>query len=293
MESGGERPNCCSRRATKWKTDRQRSRCSCPSIGTRTKQSTPRGGSDGRLCYVRLNGCDCGAYPQDRGKGHKPSRAHAPAPRSTMRRESRMGHANPSCRRDLPEVHRGTEEVMDDNIRSKLAEISAQWRSAGKIGPAISKSVSQAYELGRAEGTKEGMRRAAVPAPGRHPRRGRGDLRPHDRGRPPPAGRREARDGRRDRPAGPRGMAPEDRQPRDASMARAAHLAGHGPGIHESTRTRPRARRTRRILTRRLKSSPSTASGGSAGRRRRAAGARRLRFTRTRAACRRACAPRA
>lgn len=53
------------------------------------------------------------------------------------------------------------EEVMDDNIRAKLAEISAQWRSAGKIGPAVSKSVSQAYELGKAEGIKEGMRRAA------------------------------------------------------------------------------------------------------------------------------------
>lgn len=50
---------------------------------------------------------------------------------------------------------------MDDNIRAKLAEISAQWRSAGKIGPAVSKSVSQAYELGKAEGIKEGMRRAA------------------------------------------------------------------------------------------------------------------------------------
>ena len=50
---------------------------------------------------------------------------------------------------------------MDDNIRSKLAEISAQWRSAGKIGPAVSKSVSQAYELGKAEGIKEGMRLAA------------------------------------------------------------------------------------------------------------------------------------
>lgn len=50
---------------------------------------------------------------------------------------------------------------MDDNIRTKLAEISAQWRSAGKIGPAVSKSVSQAYELGKSEGIKEGMRRAA------------------------------------------------------------------------------------------------------------------------------------
>ena len=50
---------------------------------------------------------------------------------------------------------------MDDNIRAKLAEISAQWRSAGKIGPAVSKSVSQAYELGKAEGIKEGLRRAA------------------------------------------------------------------------------------------------------------------------------------
>ena len=50
---------------------------------------------------------------------------------------------------------------MDDNTRAKLAEISAQWRSAGEIGPAVSKSVSQAYELGRAEGIKEGMRRAA------------------------------------------------------------------------------------------------------------------------------------
>lgn len=53
---------------------------------------------------------------------------------------------------------------MDDNIRAKLAEISAQWRSAGKIGPAVSKSVSQAYELGKAEGIKEGMRRAAAMA---------------------------------------------------------------------------------------------------------------------------------
>ena len=34
----------------------------------------------------------------------------------------------------------------------------------------------------------------------------------------------------------------------------------------------------------------SYANGGSTGRRRRAAGARRLRLTRTRAACRRACA---
>ena len=50
---------------------------------------------------------------------------------------------------------------MDDNTRAKLAEISAQWRSAGKIGPAVSKSVSQAYELGKAEGIKEGMRMAA------------------------------------------------------------------------------------------------------------------------------------
>lgn len=50
---------------------------------------------------------------------------------------------------------------MDDNIRAKLAEISAQWRSAGKIGPAVSKSVSQAYELGKAEGIKEGMWKAA------------------------------------------------------------------------------------------------------------------------------------
>ena len=50
---------------------------------------------------------------------------------------------------------------MDDNIRTKLAEISAQWRSAGKIGPAVSKSVSQAYELGKADGIKEGLRRAA------------------------------------------------------------------------------------------------------------------------------------
>lgn len=50
---------------------------------------------------------------------------------------------------------------MDDNTRAKLAEISAQWRSAGKIGPAVSKSVSQAYELGKAEGIKEGLRRAA------------------------------------------------------------------------------------------------------------------------------------
>lgn len=50
---------------------------------------------------------------------------------------------------------------MDDNTRAKLAEISAQWRSAGEIGPAVSKSVSQAYELGKAEGIKEGMRRAA------------------------------------------------------------------------------------------------------------------------------------
>lgn len=50
---------------------------------------------------------------------------------------------------------------MDDNTRAKLAEISAQWRSAGKIGPAISKSVSQAYELGKADGIKEGMRMAA------------------------------------------------------------------------------------------------------------------------------------
>lgn len=50
---------------------------------------------------------------------------------------------------------------MDDNTRAKLAEISAQWRSAGEIGPAVSKSVSQAYELGKADGIKEGLRRAA------------------------------------------------------------------------------------------------------------------------------------